>query len=200
MSIGGDTAIWDHVHIRGPGTQIGRECIVGEKTHVSYGVVIGNRVKINAQVYICTGVTLEDGVMVAAGTIFTNDRFPRAATSDLSSLRPSAPDENTLPTLVRRGATIGAGSVIGSDLEIGEFAMIGMGSVVTKAIGAFWLAFGQPAVHVGYVCRCGHPLIRFGSDEVPVALGDLDCGNCGLRYAVRDGAIIELIAPVTAGG
>ena len=76
VEIGEGTAIWDSVHIRGPGTSIGSSVIVGEKTYIAYDVNIGNRVKINAFVYICAGVTIEDGVMISAGTIFTNDRFP----------------------------------------------------------------------------------------------------------------------------
>src|SRR5207249_4179146 len=93
-----------HVHIR-RSTRIGEQCIVGEKTYIAYDVRIGNRVKINAFVYVCAAVTIEDGVMISAGTIFTNDRFPRATTPDLKQLRPSEPDEHTLPTLVREGAT-----------------------------------------------------------------------------------------------
>ena len=129
VQIGAGTSIWDHVHIR-RSTRIGEQCIVGEKTYIAYDVRIGNRVKINAFVYVCAAVTIEDGVMISAGTIFTNDRFPRATTPDLKQLRPSEPDEHTLPTLVREGATIGAGSVIGNDLTIGRFAMVGMGSGV----------------------------------------------------------------------
>ena len=131
VEIGADTSIWDHVHIRHH-TRIGEQCIIGEKTYIAYDVTIGNRVKINAMVYICTAVTIDDGVMISAGTIFTNDRFPRATTSDLRRLRSSAPDETTLAIHVKEGATIGAGCVIGCDLEIGKFAMVGMGSVVTK--------------------------------------------------------------------
>src|SRR5262249_37944670 len=127
--LGDRTAVWDSVHIR-HGTRLGEECIVGEKTYIAYDVVIGNRVKINAFVYICNGVTVEDGVMISAGTIFTNDRFPRATTSDLKTLRPSEPDEHTQRTRVCQGATIGAGSRIGSGLTIGRFAMVGMGAVV----------------------------------------------------------------------
>src|ERR1700730_14041465 len=100
VQIGAGTSIWDNVHIR-QGTRIGEECIIGEKTYIAYGVRIGDRVKVNAFVYLCNGVTLENGVMVSAGTIFTNDRFPRAATPDLKRLRPSEPDQNTRPTLVR---------------------------------------------------------------------------------------------------
>ena len=115
VTLGDGTSVWDNVHIRHD-TVIGEECIIGEKTYVAYDVKIGNRVKINAMVYICNAVTIEDGVMVSAGTIFTNDRFPRATTPDLKQLRSSDPDEHTLPTLVREGATIGAGAMIGNDL------------------------------------------------------------------------------------
>src|ERR1700752_4686668 len=103
VSLGRDTAIWDNVHIR-HGASLGDECIVGEKSYIAYDVKIGNRVKINAMVYICAAVTIEDGVMLSAGTVFTNDRFPRATTPDLKRLRPSDPDEATRPTLVRAGA------------------------------------------------------------------------------------------------
>ncbi len=141
VSIGSGTSIWNEVHIRRD-TSLGEECIVGEKTYIAYGVTIGDRVKINAMVYICHAVTIEDGVMISAGTIFTNDRFPRATTPDLSRLRSSEPDQQTLPTWVRAGATIGAGCTIGNDLEIGRFAMVGMGSVVTESIPDFHLSVG----------------------------------------------------------
>src|ERR1044072_557208 len=83
-----------------PGTTLGNDCLVGGKTLIAYDVEIGSRVKINSAAYICNGVTIEDGVMISAGVIFTNDRFPRAATNDLSALRPSTPDEHTLLTLI----------------------------------------------------------------------------------------------------
>src|SRR4030095_15483819 len=107
VELGAGTAVWDHVHIR-RSTRIGEECTIGEKTYIAYDVRIGSRVKINAFVYICYGVTVEDGVMISAGTIFTNDRFPRATTPDLTRLRSAEPDEETQLTLVREGATIGA--------------------------------------------------------------------------------------------
>ena len=185
--IGAGTSIWDHVHVR-HSTQIGEQCIVGEKTCIAYGVSIGNRVKINAMVYICTAVTIEDGVMISAGTTFTNDRFPRATTPDLKQLRSSDPDETTLPTLVREGATIGAGCTIGCDLTIGRFAMVGMGSVVTRSIPDFHLALGSPARSVGCVCRCGHLLARFDADPPPV----VPCPECALRYGIDGQKITEL--------
>ncbi len=193
VKIGAGSAIWDNVHIR-YATQIGVECIIGEKTYIAYGVKIGNRVKINAFVYICTAVTIEDGVMIAAGTIFTNDRFPRATTVDLKELRSSDPDEHTLPTLVREGATIGAGCIIGNDLEIGRFAMIGMGAVITKSVPDFHLMMGHPAKSAGCVCRCGQLLQRFSLENI-CDFNELVCSSCGLKYAVKNGTVIELTPP-----
>ena len=192
VTLGDGTAVWDNVHIR-HGTTIGDQCIVGEKTYIAYDVRIGHRVKINAMVYICTAVTIEDGVMISAGTVFTNDRFPRATTSDLRDLRPSEPDEDTLPTLVRSGATIGAGCVIGNDLEIGRFAMVGMGSVVTRSVPDFHLAIGHPARSVGSVCRCGRLLMRF--DTMKATEHEIACTSCGLQYRVNELQVEELAPP-----
>ena len=189
VQIGPETRVWDHVHIR-HSTRIGDQCIIGEKSYIAYGVHIGNRVKINAFVYICTGVTIEDGVLVSAGTTFTNDRFPRATTPDLKKLRSSEPDEHTLPTLVREGATIGAGSTIGNDLVIGRFAMVGMGSVVTKSVPDFHIAIGHPAVSIGCVCRCGHTLLRF-TQSGPRDFAEIRCASCGRRYAVKESVVTE---------
>lgn len=190
VEIGPGTSIWDNVHIR-HSTRIGEQCIVGEKTYIAYDVRIGNRVKINATVYICTAVTIEDGVMISAGTTFTNDKFPRATTPDLKRLRDSGPDDHTLPTLVQEGATIGAGSTIGCDLVIGRFAMVGMGALVTKSVPDFHLAIGHPAVSVGCVCRCGQLLVRFPKDGA-ADFGEVTCVACGLRYAVKNGTVTEL--------
>jgi UDP-2-acetamido-3-amino-2,3-dideoxy-glucuronate N-acetyltransferase len=194
VQIGPDTSVWDHVHIR-HSTWIGEQCIIGEKTYIAYGVHIGNRVKINAFVYICTAVTIEDGVMISAGTIFTNDHFPRATTVDLKQLRPSEPDEHTRSTLVREGATIGAGSVIGSGLVIGRFAMIGMGSLVTKSVPDFHLTMGRPARSIGCVCRCGQPLFRFKASPMGESKEE-SCPACGLSYVISNAMVREL-KPIT---
>jgi UDP-2-acetamido-3-amino-2,3-dideoxy-glucuronate N-acetyltransferase len=188
-SIGAGTSIWDSVHVRG-GASIGDACIIGEKTYVAYGVRVGHRCKINAMVYICTGVTLEDGVMVSAGTVFTNDRYPRATSPDLRCLLSSEPDENTLATFVRAGATIGANCTIGPGVEIGRFAVVGMGSIVTRSIPQFHLAIGTPARSVGCVCRCGRPLLWFSDDVEPC--NEVACNHCGRRYALRGRNVDEL--------
>jgi UDP-2-acetamido-3-amino-2,3-dideoxy-glucuronate N-acetyltransferase len=199
VTLGEGTSVWDNAHIR-RGTSVGEQCIVGEKTYIAYDVRIGNRVKINAFVYICNAVTIEDGVMVSAGTIFTNDRFPRATTVDLKSLRPSEPDEHTLPTLVREGATIGAGSIIGNDLVIGRFAMTGMGALVTKSVPDFHLFIGHPAESIGCVCRCGQLLLRFQREEHAgleehEGVREIACPACELSYAINNRVVTELNPP-----
>ncbi len=198
VEIGAGTSVWDNVHIR-HSTSIGEECIVGEKTYIAYGVRIGSRVKINAFVYICNAVTIEDGVMISAGTVFTNDRFPRATTPNLKALRPSEPDEHTLPTLVREGATIGAHCTIGNDLTIGRWAMVGMGSLVTKSVSDFHLVLGSPARVVGAVCRCGQMLVRFAATEAEDLRGgarEVVCQACGLQYQIEVRNVTELNPPV----
>lgn len=198
VDIGDGSSVWDTVHIRGPGTRIGRDCIVGEKTYIAYGVEIGDLVKINAFVYICNAVTIERGVMISAGTVFTNDLFPRATDPDLAGLRTSAPDEHTLPTLVREGATIGARCTIGCDLEIGRFAMIGMSTLVTRSIPDFHLAVGHPARTIGYVCRCGEPTARF--DTIPSGRLDLTCPACSRTYSAEDGVVTETSPALETAG
>jgi acetyltransferase-like isoleucine patch superfamily enzyme len=200
VSLGDDTSVWDAAHIR-RGAQLGEECIVGGKSYIAYDVRIGNRVKINSMAYICNAVTVEDGVMISAGVIFTNDRFPRAATNDLTQLRSSAPDEHTLPTLVREGATVGAGAIIGCDLTIGRFAMIGMGSVVTRSVPDFHLVVGNPARSIGCVCRCGEPLIKW-TDDVSREVRRVKCSVCGLTFEIHDHHVSEIVnhGHVLAGG
>ncbi len=186
VEIGAGSQIWDHVHIR-QGARIGRNCIVGEKTYIAGQVQIGNHVKVNACVYICALVTIEDLVMISAHTVFTNDKLPRAFAPDLSGLATSAVTEETLPTVVRRGATIGANATIGCGIEIGRFAMIGMGSVVTRSVADHALVVGNPARQRGYVCVCGQPLgaaLRF--EQGPAA-----CDRCRRRYSLAGGRVIE---------
>ena len=190
VRLGNGTSIWDNVHIRRDAT-LGEECLIGEKTYIAYGVRIGNRCKINASVYICAAVTLEDGVMIAAHTVFTNDRFPRATTPDLKHLRRSDADEHTLPTLVKAGATIGAACTIGNDLSIGRWAMVGMGSVVTKSVPDFHLVLGNPARSIGAVCKCGQLMHRFSTTEWQKESAAIICVACQSRYEMNAGLVSE---------
>ncbi len=192
VSLGEDTSVWDNVHIRRDAS-IGRDCIIGEKTYIAYGVRIGNHVKINASVYICAAVEIEDGAMISAGTVFTNDRFPRAATEDLDALLSSDPDEHTLSTRVRTGATIGANATIGPGITIGRWSMVGMGSVVTRSVPDHHLVVGNPARSIGVVCSCGRVLMRFNVIDDSVST-QVSCNRCGHVYGILERRVSQLIA------
>jgi UDP-2-acetamido-3-amino-2,3-dideoxy-glucuronate N-acetyltransferase len=193
VEIGEGTAVWADVHARGP-SRIGRDCIVGEKTYIGPGVTIGDLVKLNAMVYLPLGVTLEDGVMIGAGTIFTNDRYPRGTDVAVTELRDSGPGEHIFETLVQQGASVGAGCTIGSNLVIGRWSLVGMGSVVTRDVPPFHLVVGNPARSIAIVCRCGEPVWRFPRDAALIS-DDAACSACGLRYKIDDGVVEELDAP-----
>ncbi len=179
VTVGDHSSIWDHVHVRHH-SRIGHHTSVGEKTYIAYDVAIGNYVKINAFVYICTAVTIEDMCMISAHTVFTNDRFPRAMNRELTDLETSDPTEETLRTLVRRGMTIGANATIGPGITLGEFSMVGMGAVVTRDAPDQALVIGNPARVTGYVCLCGPRLIDLR--KPPVVDSTISCHRCGRRY------------------
>lgn len=177
VHIGPDTCVWDNVHIR-EGASIGRGCIVGEKSYIAYGVRVGDLCKINASVYICAGVSIQDGVMISAHTVFTNDPLPRATDPDLVRLRSSDPNEHTKSTTVHRGVTIGANCTIGPGLRLGEWCMVGMGSVVTRDVPSHALVVGNPAKIAGAVCACGNVVARVTPDgELPTGPHACTCGR-----------------------
>lgn len=186
--LGDHSSVWDNVHIRRD-TTVGHHTSIGGKTYIAYDVRIGNNVKINAFVYVCTGVTIEDMCMISAHTVFTNDRFPRAMNRELTELETSDPTEETLHTLVKRGTTIGANATIGPGVTLGEFSMIGMGSVVTKDVPDQALVIGNPARVVGFVCICGPRLVDLKNP--PPAGGRLTCERCSRVYN-WDGSQLDL--------
>lgn len=188
VTIGEGTVLWDGVHVR-HGTVIGRDCIVGEKTYVAYDVRIGDLVKINAHVSICTGVVIEDGCMIASHVVFTNDLHPRAADPDITRLLPSGPTRATRRCLVRRGATIGANATIGPGVTLGEFCMVGMGAVVTSDVIPHGLVLGNPARLTGLVARDGTPVLRLRSGERLPAGARIPCPGDGY-LEVRGGAAV----------
>jgi UDP-2-acetamido-3-amino-2,3-dideoxy-glucuronate N-acetyltransferase len=195
--LGPGTKVWDGVHIR-RGARLGKSCIVGEKTYIAYDVVIGDFVKMNACVYICAAVTIEDFCMISAHTVFTNDRFPRSGNRDLTGLETSDPTEETLHTRVCRGVTIGANATIGPGVTLGEFSMVGMGSVVTKDVAPFSLVIGNPARPAGWVCVCGRPLVRGGGAKPAAASVSLECDHCR-RAFVWDAGGVRAAAPIRSG-
>jgi UDP-2-acetamido-3-amino-2,3-dideoxy-glucuronate N-acetyltransferase len=188
--VGQGTDVWDNVHIR-RGAVVGERCIIGEKTYIAPEASIGNLCKLNANVYVCSWVTIEDGVMIAAHTVFTNDRYPRATDPEIRELRSSAIDEHTLPTRVRRGATIGANCTIGPDLTIGAFAVVGMGAVVTRDVPDHALVVGNPARAIGLVCRCGEPVAR--GELSALADGEGACAACARPFALRAGRFVDAV-------
>jgi acetyltransferase-like isoleucine patch superfamily enzyme len=145
--IGKGTRIWHFAHIRDSAT-IGKNCIIGKGVYVDANVIIGNNVKIQNGVSVYQGVTIEDDVFCGPHMTFTNDLYPRSFTDTWE----------VSETLVKQGASIGAHSVIICGITLGEYCMVGSGSVVTKNIPPNGLVMGNPARLVGFVCRCGHPL------------------------------------------
>jgi acetyltransferase-like isoleucine patch superfamily enzyme len=185
--IGDDTAIWDAVHVR-KGARIGKGCIVGEKTYVAYDVVVGDLCKINTAVYLCAGVTVEDGVMIAAHVVFTNELLPRAVDPEVKKLLPSEPTTKTLRTRVCRGATIGSNCTIGPGLTLGEWCVVGMGSVVTKDVIAHGLVAGNPARLVGLVSRDGTRVVKLKAGE-KLKDGRYPCPGGGVL--VCEGGVVQ---------
>lgn len=183
VRIGPGSAIWDNVHIR-RNAVLGHHCLVGEKSYIAYDVKIGNYVKINAFVYVPTRVTIEDKVMISAGCVFVNDKYPRAYDESDKGLKSSDPDETTLSTLVKEGATLGAAATVLADLVIGRYALVGAGSVVTKSVPDHALVVGNPARQIGWVCVCGRRL-AFGSKK---AL----CVHCSRKYIFKNKSTIRL--------
>jgi len=171
--VGAGTRVWRLAHIREHAI-IGNHCVLGERVYVDAGVHIGSNVKIQNAASIYAGVTLEDGVFVGPHVCFTNDLLPRAITPD-GRLK-SATDWVVTPTIVRYGASIGAGAVIRCGITINTFALIGAGSVVTRDVPPHTLVLGNPARPQGFICRCARRLSaihRHGN----VLMGE--CPVCG---------------------
>ncbi len=145
--VGAGTHIWMHAQVR-EYASIGASCNIGKGVYIDTHVTIGSLVKIQNSVSVFEGVTIEDGVFVGPHVCFTNDLIPRAITPD-GRLK-GANDWQVTPTLVKYGASIGAGSVILCGITIGSFALIGAGSVVTKDVPPHTLVHGNPASHRGY--------------------------------------------------
>jgi UDP-2-acetamido-3-amino-2,3-dideoxy-glucuronate N-acetyltransferase len=171
--IGQGTRIWRQAHVR-EHAQIGETCNIGKGVYIDTNVHIGSNVKIQNHASLFEGLTLEDGVFVGPHVCFTNDLLPRAITPD-GKLK-MADDWVITPTLVKYGASIGAGSIIVCGITIGEFALIGAGSVVTRDVPPHALVFGNPARQHGYVCHCARKLASvFEQDGLFVSR----CETCG---------------------
>ena len=141
VKLGRGVKIYDFVNLYG--CEIGDDTKIGTFVEIQKGAKIGRRVKVSSHTFICEGVTIEDQVFIGHGVIFTNDLYPRATTPS-GELQMDA-DWKVVPTLVRRGASIGSGATILCGVEIGEGAIVGAGSVVTKDVPAGTIVAGNPA-------------------------------------------------------
>ena len=170
--IGNGSKIWHFSHIMS-GCIVGEACNIGQNVVISPNVKLGRNVKIQNNVSVYTGVICEDDVFLGPSMVFTNVMNPRSHVSRKSEY---------IQTLVRKGASIGANATIVCGNEIGEYAMIGAGAVITKPVKAFALVVGNPAKQIGWVSENGHKL-TFGSGNKAV------CPETGQEYELKDGAV-----------
>lgn len=154
--IGDRTKIWNLAQVREKAI-IGTDCVISKNVYIDTEVIIGNNVKIQNNVNVYHGVIIEDDVFCGPSMTFTNDMFPRAFNNDWKITK----------TLVKRGASIGANATIICGITIGEYALIGSGTVVTKDVPDYALVVGNPGHIIGYVCKCGQKLNE-----------DKKCSNC----------------------
>lgn len=171
--MGSGTSIWHEAQVR-EGVTLGENCIVGKGAYIDFDVQIGNNVKIQNRASVYHGVTIEDGVFIGPHVCLTNDKLPRAVNAD-GSLK-GADDWQVSPILIRRGAAVGAGSVVLPGVTIGRWAMVGSGSVVTHDVPDYGLVWGNPARLHAYVCPCGQRL-QAAREEGDLVLAR--CPQCG---------------------
>ena len=174
-AIGCGTKVWHFSHIMS-GCTIGRDCNIGQNVVVSPQVVLGNNVKVQNNVSIYTGVQCEDDVFLGPSMVFTNVINPRSAIARKDQYR---------PTIVQRGASIGATATIVCGHTIGRYALIGAGAVVTKDVKPYALVVGNPARQTGWVSEYGHKL-KFDSNNIAV------CPESGQRYKLEGGEVSEI--------
>ncbi len=170
VSIGRGVKIWHFSHVL-PDTTIGDNCNIGQNVVIGPDVTIGKQCKIQNNVSIYKGVTLEDGVFCGPSMVFTNIYNPRAEIRKMDQVR---------PTLVKKGATIGANATIVCGVTIGSYAFVGAGAVINKTVPDHALMVGNPAQRIGWACACGERLTD-----------NLDCLTCGKKYQQGDNGLLE---------
>lgn len=172
--IGEGVRIWHFSHIMRDCT-IGDGCNLGQNVVVSPQVVLGKNVKVQNNVSIYTGVICEDDVFLGPSMVFTNVINPRSAINRKNEYQ---------PTLVKKGATIGANATVVCGIVIGEFAFIGAGAVVTKDVKSYALIVGNPGRQTGWMSECGHKLV-FDAD------GIAECPESRIQYRLEKGAVLK---------
>lgn len=169
-TIGAGTKVWHFCHVLG-GAIVGERCSLGQNVVVMNGTQIGNNVKIQNNVSVYEGVTIEDDVFCGPSMVFTNVINPRSAVSRKHEYK---------PTLVKRGASIGANATIVCGSTLGEYSFIGAGAVVAHDVPAYALMVGVPARRIGWMCECGE---RLPEVDAPV------CATCGKKYSLHQGTL-----------
>ena len=173
VTLGEGTAVWHFSHIL-RNTRIGRNCRIGQNVVIGPNVTVGDRVKIQNNVSVYEGVTLEDEVFCGPSMVFTNVFNPRSAIARMNEIR---------PTIVRRGASLGANCTVVCGVTIGRFAFIGAGAVVLKDVPDHALVVGNPGRIIGWMCDCGHR-IHFTQEDGPGS-----CKVCGRAYRKSGAAV-----------
>jgi acetyltransferase-like isoleucine patch superfamily enzyme len=173
-TIGDETRIWAFAHVMAD-SWVGARCNIGDHCFIESGAWVGDNCTIKNGNMIWEGVRLEHGVFVGPQVFFCNDSYPRSPRLPLVRSRYADKRRWLVPTVVREGASLGAGAVILPGVTIGEFAMVGAAAVVTKNVAPQALVIGNPARPHGWVCQCGRRLVRRGSRFV--------CSECGRRFA-----------------
>ncbi len=174
-TIGRGTHIWHFTHVMA-GSRIGENCNLGQNVVISPGVVLGNNVKIQNNVSVYTGVICEDDVFLGPSMVFTNVINPRSAVGRKNEY---------MKTLVQKGATIGANATIICGNNIGKYAFIGAGAVVTKEVKDYALVIGNPARQTGWMSEYGHRL-NFGSNGIAI------CPERGEKYKLKNNLVIKI--------
>ena len=177
--IGAGTRIWHFSHIM-PGCRIGKQCNLGQNVVVSPDVILGDNVKVQNNVSIYTGVICEDDVFLGPSMVFTNVTNPRSAVVRRGQYA---------RTTVRKGASIGANATVVCGYDIGEYAFIGAGAVVTKNVPAYALVVGNPARQMGWMSEFGHRL-EFDSHGFSL------CPESKEQYQLRDGQVSKVNSPL----
>lgn len=172
-SIGEGTQIWHFSHVMS-GASIGARCVLGQNVFVAAGVAIGDGSRIQNNVSLYAGTTLEEDVFLGPSSVLTNVLNPRAEIDRRARFE---------PTRLRRGATVGANATIVCGVTVGRYAFIGAGAVVTRDVPDYALVVGVPARRAGYMSRHGYKLPR------PDKNGLMVCPGSGLRYALEDGLV-----------
>ncbi|MDB9775443.1 N-acetyltransferase [Vicingaceae bacterium] len=174
--IGNHTKVWHFTHIM-PNCVIGEKCNIGQNCVISPEVVLGNNVKVQNNVSIYSGVICEDDVFLGPSMVFTNVINPRSAI---------VRRDQYLKTVVKKGASIGANATIVCGHDIGEYAFVGAGAVVTKTVLPFALVVGNPAKQIGWISEYGHRL-EFNSENMAI------CPESGDSYKIEKNTVNKLI-------